>query len=479
MPCPIPKHILVHERAFDAFVDAFGARANGCRTIAQDPAVGVLAPLPHPDAFDAALVELREVGTVVTGGYRMQADGSRDANGAYAAPTIALMDADICFKRSLRCFDEEVFFPLIPVVRFKGSDAQIQSDMVELVRRGPFGLRMSLWTETESVLAYFARNVDNTGLLIFNDEHAQCPRHAAPWGGPGRSGGPGGESHFFWEKTSHLQAIAARRLAPAQRSAILGALGHVPASRSPTTGESETRLTIDGNVATVELCRPERHNAVTPRMKDELAQHVATLRTRLDTLSCVVIRGAGKSFCSGADLDLLDGFDVDTARRFMMEATWVFRALGRLPVPVVAAVTGFCMGGGVELALHCDLVIAASDATFALPEAQLGLITTAGSITRLSEIVGHAAARDMVLTGRRISGRQAHAMGLVARVVEPGELDGAIATACQAFSEQPRAGLAAAKQIFRELGAASHSHGWTRETEAFCDLMESRGSHAS
>jgi enoyl-CoA hydratase/carnithine racemase len=150
-----------------------------------------------------------------------------------------------------------------------------------------------------------------------------------------------------------------------------------------------------------------------------------------------------------------------------------------LPVPVVAAVTGFCMGGGVELALHCDLVIAASDATFALPEAQLGLITTAGSITRLSEIVGHAAARDMVLTGRRISGRQAHAMGLVARVVEPGELDGAIATACQAFSEQPRAGLAAAKQIFRELGAASHAHGWTRETEAFCDLMESRGSHAS
>lgn len=466
LPCPAPKHMLVHHAVFDEFAEAF-TRAAAARSvaIAADPVGGYQIPIPRPEAFDAALAEIRELGSVRFGGYRMKADGRPDPAGPYACPTVVTIDAQRCLDHRLACFEQEVFFPLIPLVRFEGDDDRVAADMIELVNRSPFGLRFSLWTETPMVLARFTKEIDRTGLLIFDDEHTQCPAYASAWGGPGRSGGPSGESHLFWEKTSHLQAIAARRLNHEQRSAVLEALG----AREPTEG---VRLELSAGVATITLDRPERHNAFTWAMKDAFADAVERIAGRADEVRCVVVRGAGKSFCSGADRAALGELDRGRARRFMMEATAAFRALQALPVPIIVVVHGYCMGGGFELALHGDIVLAAGDAVFALPETSLGVVTTAGSIGRLSATVGQATARDLVLTGRRMSGRQAHSMGLVARVVAAGELEATLGELTTAISAVPSGGLAAAKRVFHELHAAELAHSWCAEAEAFTQLFD-------
>lgn len=466
LPCPAPKHMLVHHAVFDAFAEAF-TRAAAARSvaIAADPVGGYQIPIPRPEAFDKALAELREIGTVRFGGYRMKADGEPDPAGPYACPTVVTVDAARCLDRRLACFEEEVFFPLIPVVRFDGDDDRVASDMIELVNRSPFGLRFSLWAEDPDVLGRFTRQIDRTGLLIFDDEHTQCPAHASAWGGPGRSGGPAGESHLFWEKTSHLQAIAARRLDRGQRAAVLGALGvEVPAEG--------IRLEVAKGVATITLDRPARHNAFTWAMKDAFADAVDRIAARLDEVRCVVVRGEGPSFCSGADRQALGELDRRGARRFMTEATAAFRALQALPVPVVVAVHGYCMGGGLELALHGDLVLATAEAVFALPETSLGVLTTAGSIGRLCATVGVATARDLVLTGRRMTGDEARRMGLVARVVADEELDDALGELTVAITSAPPGGMAAAKRVFHELDAADQALSWCSETEAFTELFE-------
>jgi enoyl-CoA hydratase/carnithine racemase/acyl-CoA reductase-like NAD-dependent aldehyde dehydrogenase len=467
LPCPAPKHMLVHEAVFEPFVERFIEQAEKrSRTIAADPIGGYQIPLPHPEAYEAALAELRELGSVRFGGYRMTETGARDDDGRYACPTVVTLDAAACLSQRLACFDEEVFFPLIPVVRFEGDDERIASDMLEIVRRSPFGLRFSLWADEPSLIARFAREVDATGLLIVNDEHTQCPLYASAWGGPGRSGGPNGESHLFWEKTSHLQGIAARQLTAPQRDAVLDALGGPRAPR-------EVRLAIDHGVATVELCRPDRHNAFSMSMKNAFAEVVDNLTRQQAELRCVVLRGAGRSFCSGADLDLLRTLDRHRARRFMLEATLAFRDLEALAVPVIAAVTGYCMGGGLELALHADLVVASEDAVFAFPETSLGALTTAGSLARLRAHVGLAVAKDLVLTGRRLDGRQAQQVGLVSRVVPRDQLDAAVAELTDTFGRAPRGGLGAAKRVFRDLSLSDNARSWAAETEAFSELFDS------
>ncbi|MEO0604832.1 MAG: aldehyde dehydrogenase family protein, partial [Myxococcota bacterium] len=212
-PCPIPKHFLVHDAIYDQFLAALQAQVPTCATtIEADPVDGNLIPLGNPDLYDQTLQELSSLGTVVTGGYRMQADGTRDDAGPYAAPTLVAVEAAEVEGRELYAFDEEISFPLIPVVRFRGEDAGIEAAMSRMVSESPFGLRASVWAEDPARIAGFTKAIGHVGLLLFNDEHSQIPAYAAPWGGPRRSGGPTGENHLFWLKTSHLQAIGCQRL---------------------------------------------------------------------------------------------------------------------------------------------------------------------------------------------------------------------------------------------------------------------------
>lgn len=225
-PCIVPKHLLVHAAVFDRFLAEFLARLpEHSRTVEADPIRGVLVPAGRGEEFDIALAELREVGEVRCGGYRMDLHGTPAPDGRYLAPTVVTLSAEVVLEKPLRCFTHEIFFPLIPVVRCAGSDDRIAEQMLHIIAESPFGLRASVWAQDPAVLARFAQAVDSVGLVIFNDDHARSPDFASPWGGPKRSGGPYGESHLFWEKTSRLQALSLGTLASPEIEAIFEALG--------------------------------------------------------------------------------------------------------------------------------------------------------------------------------------------------------------------------------------------------------------
>ena len=229
--------------------------------------------------------------------------------------------------------------------------------------------------------------------------------------------------------------------------------------------------TTDG-VATLTLARPERHNAFDQTMSDALAVRVREVE-RSNPRAIVVI-GRGPSFSSGADLGMLGALDGDGARRFMLDATASFRRLSRMPAPVIAAVAGYCLGGGFELALHCDAIVAADDAVFGFPETLLGLVTTSGSVVRLVDAVGSLRAREVLLFGRRVSAQESRAMGLVRDVVPPAQLRESATQMARGIAAAPRGGIAAMKQLVAEATEGRASASFVAELEAFTRLVHAR-----
>ena len=182
------------------------------------------------------------------------------------------------------------------------------------------------------------------------------------------------------------------------------------------------RVEVAGRVATVTLDRPEALNAISTELVLDLAAALEPLGVD-PGVGAVVLTGAGdRAFCVGADLKQRAGFD-DQGWFVQREAfRRGFAAVRRCPLPTVAAVSGFALGGGTELAISCDLVVAATDATFGLPEVRLGLVPAGGGTQLLVRRVGRSAARDLVLTGRRVGAAEALELGLADRVVPGGEV---------------------------------------------------------
>jgi enoyl-CoA hydratase/carnithine racemase len=185
------------------------------------------------------------------------------------------------------------------------------------------------------------------------------------------------------------------------------------------------RLEVSDGVATVTLDRPEALNAISTGLAVALAAAVEPLATD-PAVRAVVLAGAGdRAFSVGADLKERAGFD-DHGWFVQREAfRRGFAAVRRCPLPTVAAVFGYALGGGAELALACDLVVAADDAAFGLPEVRLGLVPAGGGTQLLVRRVGRSAAKDLVLTGRRVDAAEALRLGLADRVVPRVELPAA------------------------------------------------------
>jgi enoyl-CoA hydratase len=166
--------------------------------------------------------------------------------------------------------------------------------------------------------------------------------------------------------------------------------------------------------ATVALNRPERLNALSEPLMGELVQALRELDDD-EHVRCIVLCGSEKAFAAGADIGELataSAIDMYAARR--VDRWDEIRAVR---TPLVAAVSGFCLGGGCELAMACDLVVASETAQFGQPETGLGLLPGAGGTQRLTRAAGKALAMDVILSGRRLSVQEAVAAGLVARVV--------------------------------------------------------------
>ena len=167
-------------------------------------------------------------------------------------------------------------------------------------------------------------------------------------------------------------------------------------------------------IAVVRLNRPEQLNALSEELMGELVDALEAL-DRDEAIRCIVLAGSERAFAAGADIDEMaeaSAVDMYYARRV---ERW--DAIRRLWTPVVAAVSGYCLGGGNELAMACDLVVASETAQFGQPETGLGLIPGAGGTQRLTRAVGKATAMDVVLSGRFLDAREAERAGLVARVV--------------------------------------------------------------
>jgi enoyl-CoA hydratase len=176
----------------------------------------------------------------------------------------------------------------------------------------------------------------------------------------------------------------------------------------------EVLFDVEGAVGVITLNRPQKLNAVTPEMADAIVGAVRECNDS-DKIRCVIVTGAGeKSFCAGSDIGELDGY----------ETPWQFRnrpdycdAIRRLLKPSVAAVNGYCFGGGLETAMSCDIRIASTNAQFAAPEIKLGWIGGGGMAMHLAHSIGMSNAALMVMTGDPIPAEKALAWGLVSDVV--------------------------------------------------------------
>jgi enoyl-CoA hydratase len=174
----------------------------------------------------------------------------------------------------------------------------------------------------------------------------------------------------------------------------------------------------DGSVAIVLLNRPDALNALSDELMEKLVDTLTEL-DRDDETRCIVLGGNDKAFAAGADIGQL-------ARSSAIELYYQRRierwdAIRGLWTPLVAAVSGYCLGGGCELAMACDLIVASESAKFGQPETGVGVIPGAGGTQRLTRAVGKAVAMDVILSGRFLSAEEALAAGLVARVVPDGE----------------------------------------------------------
>lgn len=177
-----------------------------------------------------------------------------------------------------------------------------------------------------------------------------------------------------------------------------------------------------GHVATVTLSRPEALNAISSDVARELAENFRAVAA--DTDIWVVILGAAgqKAFCVGADLKERGRMDDDGWLANRTRIRELFDALRSIPQPTLASVFGYALGGGFELALSCDLIVAADDALFGLPETTVGIVPGGGGTQLLARRIGIARAKDLIFTGRRVAAPKAHAWGIVNRVVPREEL---------------------------------------------------------
>jgi enoyl-CoA hydratase/carnithine racemase len=177
-------------------------------------------------------------------------------------------------------------------------------------------------------------------------------------------------------------------------------------------------ISLADHVATVRLNRPEALNAISGEVANELAGALLQAGATADAWVVVLAAAGDRAFCVGADLKERNRLDDAGWLRNRILIRSLFDSLRALPQPTIASVFGYALGGGFELALNCDLIVASDDAEFGLPEVTVGIVPGGGGTQLLAASVGLARAKELIFTGRRISGQEAYDLGLVTRVVE-------------------------------------------------------------
>ena len=229
------------------------------------------------------------------------------------------------------------------------------------------------------------------------------------------------------------------------------------------------RLEVDEGVGVVRLDRPPA-NALDHQTGQELQDAFAEAAAR-DDVGAVVVWGGPKIFAAGADIKAMAGYGPDEIRPVVAALGDALDGLEAMPKVSIAAINGFALGGGFELALAADLRYLAEDGTVGQPEIRLGVIPGAGGTQRLTHLVGPGRARELVYTGRQVPADQALALGLVERVVPTEQvLESAVADA-RTLAAGPREALAAAKAAIRTALLNPGPQGLAAERDLFCELF--------
>ncbi|ACM21487.1 enoyl-CoA hydratase/isomerase [Geotalea daltonii FRC-32] len=202
----------------------------------------------------------------------------------------------------------------------------------------------------------------------------------------------------------------------------------------------------DENIAIVSLNRPDVRNSLNAEMLQLMLSTFASLKENA-AVAGILVTGAGATFCAGADIEAMRNMTPFEAGRFSQLGQDVMFALESVGKPVIAAVKGHALGGGFELALACDFIVASRSAVFAAPEIRLGIIPGFGGTQRLTRLVGKARAKELIFTGNRIDAEAALSMGLVNRVYDDEELVGEGAALLKTICSRGMLSLKMAKEI--------------------------------
>ena len=200
----------------------------------------------------------------------------------------------------------------------------------------------------------------------------------------------------------------------------------------------------DGGLCTLTLNRPDALNALSPNLFVELRKHIDAIAKQTDTIGCVVLCGKGRSFSAGNDLKAIQSGEVAPSRHFQAET---LEAIEHLPQPVIAAVQGHCYTGSLELALACDIIVAADSARFADTHGKWAMSPTWGMSQRLPRRVGIGRAKEMMFSGRIVGGEEAARIGLAVACVPAAELQQSVIAMARGFLDNSWFTLRADKML--------------------------------
>ena len=221
-------------------------------------------------------------------------------------------------------------------------------------------------------------------------------------------------------------------------------------------------------IATVTINRPQKLNALNAEVLDELEEAFQTIRED-EAIAAVIVTGAGqKAFVAGADIKELQTLDGPSARRTSQRGQQVFQLIEDIRKPVVAAVNGYALGGGAELAMACHLRVAGANAAFGLPETGLGIIPGYGGTQRLPQLVGRARALELILTAKQVKAEEALQIGLVNRIASASAEE----EACSLIQKMLKNGPVAIRKAIEAVYQSGDAEGFAVESELFGELCE-------
>ena len=227
----------------------------------------------------------------------------------------------------------------------------------------------------------------------------------------------------------------------------------VAAARAYESPTEKLKAWVDGAVLHLSFNNPAKHNAISVEMW-EAVPLLLDQAEKDDAIRMVVFSGQGpKAFASGADISQFEDMRAarEAVKKYEHMAENALMGLYRFSKPVVAAIQGYCIGGGLNMAISCDIRIASTDSVFSIPAARLGLGYRYSAMKNLVDLIGPGAAKDLFFTARRIDAAEAKALGLVSRVSDPDALDGLLAEYARAIGENAPLTIAAGKAITREV----------------------------